>query len=354
MIIRRRHTANFTTIGNALFEDERLAADEVGILAYLLSRPHDWEVRRPAMMRRWHIGRDGLKRIIDHWMLTGWCRAEKTRLPDGTFDIVYEIRDEPGPTLTEEEVTRALSLVSGEAARENSEGNQSQPCSDASLEAEPCASPPTSQPPLAEPPPADLYVVDKRLLNTDSPRTESTQIEREDARGHDRKARFIAAFETRWPTAATDDRSRTAKAARELPDDREQAALNGIGPFLEKLKRDGRKHVPGGWKYLEEKRWTLLEAGKSPGATSTQKFAADSAEAKAIEVAYVIAGKIEFLNSVMRSREDHGIYYRGEVSSRLLALATAPPSNDWSILNRQQAAAWNEMLAVCLTVQSWN
>ena len=36
MIIRRRHTANFTTIGNVLFEDERLAADEVGILAYLL------------------------------------------------------------------------------------------------------------------------------------------------------------------------------------------------------------------------------------------------------------------------------------------------------------------------------
>ena len=31
MIIRRRHTANYTTIGNVLFEDERLSADEVGL-----------------------------------------------------------------------------------------------------------------------------------------------------------------------------------------------------------------------------------------------------------------------------------------------------------------------------------
>ena len=56
MIIRRRHTAHFTTIGNALFEDERLAADEVGVLAFLLSKPHDWQVRRPGVEPSgWHF-----------------------------------------------------------------------------------------------------------------------------------------------------------------------------------------------------------------------------------------------------------------------------------------------------------
>ena len=39
MIIRRRHTANFTTIGNALFNDRRLELDEIGLMGYLLSRP---------------------------------------------------------------------------------------------------------------------------------------------------------------------------------------------------------------------------------------------------------------------------------------------------------------------------
>src|ERR1700761_6999670 len=80
LIIRRRHTANFTTIGNALFEDGRLAADEVGILAFLLSRPDHWEVRRPALMRRWRVGPDTIKRVMRNLIRFGWCRAEKTRL----------------------------------------------------------------------------------------------------------------------------------------------------------------------------------------------------------------------------------------------------------------------------------
>jgi hypothetical protein len=91
-------------------------------------------------------------------------------------------------------------------------------------------------------------------------------IERErDARAKDRKAKFIAAFEQRWPTAAADNRQRTGYAAEALSEDEEKAALDGIGPFLENLKRLRRTNVPAGWNYLEEKRWTLLEAQKAAG-----------------------------------------------------------------------------------------
>ncbi len=141
MIIRRRHTKNFTIIGNELFNDERLALDEVGLLGFLLSQPNDWEVRRPALRKRWKVGRDGIKRIIDNLIRTGWCRAEKTRLSNGTFSIVYTICDEPGPSLSDEEVRRALSLVSSEAAEEPY-------ASDADESPEPCAQPPTCQPAL--------------------------------------------------------------------------------------------------------------------------------------------------------------------------------------------------------------
>jgi hypothetical protein len=48
--------------------------------------------------------------------------ARKDRLPNGTFYMIYEIRDEPGPTLTDEEVRRALSLVSSEAASDEIDG----------------------------------------------------------------------------------------------------------------------------------------------------------------------------------------------------------------------------------------
>src|ERR1700680_3361665 len=118
MIIRRRHTANFTTIGNHLFEDERLAADEVGVLAYLLSRPHDWEIRRPALLKRWSFGRESLRRIIRNLVRYGYCRAERKRREDGTTFMIYEIRDEPGPELTEDEAKRALALESSAATRD--------------------------------------------------------------------------------------------------------------------------------------------------------------------------------------------------------------------------------------------
>jgi hypothetical protein len=115
MIIRRRRTANFTVIGNELFDDERLEADEVGILAYLRSRPDKWEVRRPALMRRWRVGRDGLKRIIHNLLRTGWMLAIRVRHPKGTWSVVYVVQDQPGPELSEEAIRQALSLVSSEA-----------------------------------------------------------------------------------------------------------------------------------------------------------------------------------------------------------------------------------------------
>jgi predicted transcriptional regulator len=126
-IIRRKYTANFTTIGNELFDDERLSADEVGILAYLRSRPADWEVRRPALAHRWNMGREAIKRVLVNLIKAGWCRAEKARKPDGTYYTIYEIRDEPGPALTDEEVRRALSLVSSEAAQDQIEGVRTVP-----------------------------------------------------------------------------------------------------------------------------------------------------------------------------------------------------------------------------------
>ena len=89
MICRRKHTANFTTIGNALFDDERLAADEVGVLSYLLSRPNDWEVRRPALARRWDMGRERIARILFSLIRYGWIVAKRDRLANGTFYVIY-------------------------------------------------------------------------------------------------------------------------------------------------------------------------------------------------------------------------------------------------------------------------
>lgn len=178
---------------------------------------------------------------------------------------------------------------------------------------------------------------------------ERTPIERErDARAKDRKARFLVSFEARWPTAAADDRQRTAYAADALTEDEHELALAGIGPFLENLKRFGRKNVPAGWRYLEEKRWTLLDTPKSEG-PSRSVFPRESLEANAIVVLHDIAGKSDFLRSVLR-QPDGGISYLRPMTDRLRALAQAPPPNQWIALDHQQAGAWEGMLAEYVTV----
>lgn len=179
---------------------------------------------------------------------------------------------------------------------------------------------------------------------------ERPPLERErDARARERKdhtARFIVDFEARWPSAPFDDRQRVAYAAAALSDDEQKAALEGIGPFLDGLKRLGRKGVPAGSTYLTEKRWTLLEAKPEQGTPKT--YPLDSTEAKAIGVLYDVAGKGSFFHGVMKRAG--AISYRKAVTPRLLALAEAGPKDGWIVLDHQQAGAWDALLREAVAV----
>lgn len=178
---------------------------------------------------------------------------------------------------------------------------------------------------------------------------ERPHLERErDARAKDSKARFLVSFEARWPTAAADDRQRTAYAAAELSDEERKTALDSIAAFLDYLKKLKRSTVPAGWKYLEERRWTLLEKAKAEGAISS-RFDRDSPEAKAIAVLHEVAGKSDFVRTVLRSA-DGSVAYQRPMRPRLEALATAGERATWVVLSRQQAGAWDAFLAQHLTV----
>jgi hypothetical protein len=168
---------------------------------------------------------------------------------------------------------------------------------------------------------------------------ERPPIERErDARARDRNARFLAAFEQRWPTAAGDDRQRTAYAAAALSDAEQEAALQHIGPFLDYLKRIGRKTVPAGWRYLEERKWALL-AQPDTAATATKLHAADSVEARAIASLHDLVGRGEAFRKIYR-RPDGSVSYRCPVTPQLARLADMPEAAEWVELSHQQAGAW--------------
>lgn len=92
----------------------------------------------------------------------------------------------------------------------------------------------------------------------------SSEPERETRARARKQAEGLANFEARWPTAAADDRHKTAYAWEALTDTEREAALAGIGPFLANLKQHKRSGIPAGWKYLEQKRWMLIERKDEP------------------------------------------------------------------------------------------
>ena len=71
-IVRREHRAQFTIVPNAIFLDERLSIEAKGVLGYLLSRPHSWQVRLDHVGRTLRIGRKKLQRVFRELIGAGY------------------------------------------------------------------------------------------------------------------------------------------------------------------------------------------------------------------------------------------------------------------------------------------
>jgi hypothetical protein len=96
-IIRREHRAHFTIVPNAMFLDKRLSIEAKGVLGFLLSRPHNWQVRLDHVGRTLRIGRKKLQRIFRELISTGYVTREQQRiLDDQRFgEMDYVVRDVP-------------------------------------------------------------------------------------------------------------------------------------------------------------------------------------------------------------------------------------------------------------------
>jgi DNA-binding transcriptional ArsR family regulator len=101
-----------------------------------------------------------------------------------------------------------------------------------------------------------------------TPPNYSSELER-DARAREAKRRhFAREFRKRWPTAALDDQTKLDKAIEALPDNEIEPCLDGIAPFIDDLKKHGREHSPAGWRFINERRWTLLPPRAAADASS--------------------------------------------------------------------------------------
>ena len=104
-VLRRVHTNNFTIIGNAMLNDEGLSAEAVGVICYLIGKPHNWVLQPGQLSARFDCGADRIQRILKELIDARYIRKVRQRDPvtqqwQPVEYIVLDTRDEPLPENT--------------------------------------------------------------------------------------------------------------------------------------------------------------------------------------------------------------------------------------------------------------
>src|SRR4051812_25339719 len=99
-IVAYTHTANFTIIGNACFNDERLSFEALAIFTYLRSKPSDWTIRQTELARRFKAGRDRVRNAVNELIAAGYIRKVQERIAGRWSAAGYDVLalpDAPAP-----------------------------------------------------------------------------------------------------------------------------------------------------------------------------------------------------------------------------------------------------------------
>jgi len=102
LIVRSSLKDNFSVLPNHLLNDDRLSADQLGLLVYLLSKPTDWQVQVTELRKRFDVGRDKIRTILACLEQYGYISKEQVRAEGKFATNRYIVSDSP---LTEKPLT---------------------------------------------------------------------------------------------------------------------------------------------------------------------------------------------------------------------------------------------------------
>jgi hypothetical protein len=103
-IVRRQHNSRFASLPNAIWDDPSVSVEAKGVLGYLLSRPHNWNVRPQQVGQVLNVGKDKLQRIFQELISAGYVTREQNRDEAGSFgSMEYIVRDETVASLPQPE-----------------------------------------------------------------------------------------------------------------------------------------------------------------------------------------------------------------------------------------------------------
>jgi hypothetical protein len=110
-IIKNRLKNKFTTLPNALIEDETLTDKGHRIAVYLFSRPDSWNINNSHIMRKFKIkSRDTMSKYWKELITLGWVSREAKPGSCGKFNgFDYTLHEVPCPVQTDTEANHVRS-----------------------------------------------------------------------------------------------------------------------------------------------------------------------------------------------------------------------------------------------------
>jgi 1,2-phenylacetyl-CoA epoxidase PaaB subunit len=94
-IFRINKESNYSIVSNYTFNDSRLTWEARGVLAYLLTKPDGWVVRRTDLVKQAPNGEYQIRRILKELQSNGYMVREKKRHSSGKFYYVTEVYEQP-------------------------------------------------------------------------------------------------------------------------------------------------------------------------------------------------------------------------------------------------------------------
>jgi hypothetical protein len=282
---KRKRGRGYTPIANQLFDDDRLQADEQGLMGFLISRPPNWVVSRHQLGERYGFGREAMQRIIWNLSSTGWLGIVRSRHPEhGTVHTRLIINEEPGPEMTLEDVKALLRSIPPKGETWTSFGEDD----GEDLDPPPADPPLTGQPltgqPLTANPAGQVISTESLITESKIPPTPASggcggvfNPVREESEEPDRPAEPSpakppqAVFEELvgvWPPAHLGAGDRAEKRFRRLPAGERRAAIDGASGYLAGLRKLGRTKICDLATYLGDRRWKAV-GGAAPDSAAS-------------------------------------------------------------------------------------
>lgn len=86
-------SGNFFTVAKEFAEDPDLSPEAKGVLAYLATKPEDWDPRISDIVGHMDCKKYKIRSILEELRIHGYSKREKYRREDGTFDWKTTIAD---------------------------------------------------------------------------------------------------------------------------------------------------------------------------------------------------------------------------------------------------------------------